>query len=330
VTVIGISTATAITAGYLNTTCARLSGGGVDCWGSNYWGELGNGTRTDSSTPVVVTWAGSTTQTASGGATITTDPANLGTSVAVPVQTSLTLPVPLPADAPSMTVSITAQSSSGTPPPGFNFFGEQVLIDNGGIAAAASSPYLLTFTVDTSLLGGIAPSDVQVFRDGLALPQCTDPTAAAPDPCVVGSPSATNGGGAVVTVRTTQFSKWNLGKLVYAFNGFYQPVNNEPVVNTTKAGSAIPVKFSLGGDKGLNVFQSGYPTQVAHNCQSGAPTDQIEQTVTAGNSSLSYDSTSNIYTYVWKTDKTWAVTCRELTLRFRDGTTAKAAFGFSK
>jgi hypothetical protein len=35
-----------------------------------------------------------------------------------------------------------------------------------------------------------------------------------------------------------------------------------------------------------------------------------------------YDASG--YTYVWKTDKTWAGTCRELTLHFRDGTVAKA------
>ncbi len=50
--------------------------------------------------------------------------------------------------------------------------------------------------------------------------------------------------------------------------------------------------------------------------------------MTAGGSSLSYDSSG--YTYVWKTDKTWGGTCRELTLRFRDGTVAKARFSFSK
>ena len=47
--------------------------------------------------------------------------------------------------------------------------------------------------------------------------------------------------------------------VIFNWSGFFQPVDNLPALNVVKAGSAIPVKFSLGGNKGLNIFAAGYP-----------------------------------------------------------------------
>ena len=115
------------------------------------------------------------------------------------------------------------------------------------------------------------------------------------------------------------------------FSGFYKPVDMNRI-NAVKAGSAIPIKFSLGGDMGLDIFKSGYPKsiQVIHtDTLEGIGT--IEEIITAGNSGLSYDPETDQYTYVWKTSKSWAGTDRELIVIFADGTKApQATFTFKK
>jgi predicted extracellular nuclease len=117
--------------------------------------------------------------------------------------------------------------------------------------------------------------------------------------------------------------------VVYNFNGFFQPVDNSPTLNSVKAGQAVPVKFSLNGDHGLDIFAAGYPKIEFTACGS-ATVDAIEITVTAGNSSLSYDATSDQYTYVWKTDRAWAGKCGTLQIMFNDGTIQTALFKFTR
>jgi hypothetical protein len=116
--------------------------------------------------------------------------------------------------------------------------------------------------------------------------------------------------------------------IIYTFSGFFQPVDNLPVLNAVKAGSALPVKFSLAGNQGLTILAAGYPKSQPIACDSAAPVDDIEQTVTAGSSSLAYDAASDQYSYVWKTDKAWAGSCRQLIVRLADGTDHRANFKF--
>ena len=122
-------------------------------------------------------------------------------------------------------------------------------------------------------------------------------------------------------VRTVQV-------LPYNFTGFFSPIDNLPAFNEMKAGQAAPVKFSLGGNQGLNIMAAGSPSSVQISCSTNDPILPVEETETAGQSSLSYDSTSNQYKYTWKTENSWKNTCRQLTVTLRDGTLHVAKFKF--
>jgi hypothetical protein len=80
--------------------------------------------------------------------------------------------------------------------------------------------------------------------------------------------------------------------------------------------------------RGVNIVAPGYPKSAPMNCSYSAVTAAIEETTTAGASTLQYDATTDVYTYVWKTDKGWAGTCRQLLINFDDSSTQYANFKF--
>jgi hypothetical protein len=114
--------------------------------------------------------------------------------------------------------------------------------------------------------------------------------------------------------------------VLYDFTGFFSPVGNTPTLNAVNAGRAIPVKFSLSGDKGLNIFAVNNPYTVSFNCSTNDPGVDVVETVTAGGSSLSFGGDQYIYT--WKTDSSWAGTCRQLVITLNDGSVHVANFKF--
>jgi HYR domain len=124
--------------------------------------------------------------------------------------------------------------------------------------------------------------------------------------------------------------------VVYGWAGFFQPVDNTDatgkyILNVAKAGSTIPVKFSLAGDQGLNIFAMGYPkVSATFSCGSDPTADAIEEYSTATVSGLKYDPTANQYIYNWKTDKAWAGSCRSLLVKLADGSTHRADFNFTR
>jgi len=121
-----------------------------------------------------------------------------------------------------------------------------------------------------------------------------------------------------VTVEGTTFD----------FSRFFPPIDNPPTVNAVKSGGTVPVKFSLNGDQGLDIFATGYPVSQVMSCDGGALVDDLEETDTSGNSGLSYDADSDQYNYRWKTSRAWAGTCRQLVLKLSDGIEYVALFKF--
>ncbi len=113
--------------------------------------------------------------------------------------------------------------------------------------------------------------------------------------------------------------------VTYAFTGFFQPVDMGGVVNTVKAGSAVPIKFKLGGYQGMDILRTA-PGSALNAC--GTTEAPVEETVTAGGSSLTWDATAGQYVYVWKTSSLWVGQCRTFSLALADGTVQKAYFRF--
>ena len=114
--------------------------------------------------------------------------------------------------------------------------------------------------------------------------------------------------------------------VLWSWSGFSAPVSNT-TLNVVKAGSAVPLKFSLDGNQGLGVLAAGSPTLTLRDCGTGTPAG-VAQAVTAGGSRLTYDAGSDQYNYVWKTDAAWGGSCGELAVALADGSVHRATFRF--
>jgi Domain of unknown function (DUF4082) len=102
--------------------------------------------------------------------------------------------------------------------------------------------------------------------------------------------------------------------LSYRFTGFFAPIDTN-AWNTAKAGSSVPVKFSLGGYQGLDILEASYPKWTPIACPG---TSTPGDTVTGGAGALSYNATNDQYTYQWKTSKDWAGKCFRFDLGLND------------
>jgi len=121
------------------------------------------------------------------------------------------------------------------------------------------------------------------------------------------------------------------GAVSYLFQGFFAPIDTPPLINTTKAGSAVPVKWRLSNSGGAPVSDPASFAGLfsyAVDCGSSAQLEAPLETTAPGESSLTYLGEGN-WQINWKTLPSYQKgSCRVLDLLLNDGTHHYAHFKF--
>jgi hypothetical protein len=118
-------------------------------------------------------------------------------------------------------------------------------------------------------------------------------------------------------------------RVVYDFEGFLWPMRNRPHANRWRAGVPVPIRFELDGDRGLHVVEDGWPRVAEVECGAGAePATGEPARHPRWFRELVFRSRKARYVFLWRTERDWAGTCRQLMLKLDDGTVKRADFEF--
>jgi hypothetical protein len=122
--------------------------------------------------------------------------------------------------------------------------------------------------------------------------------------------------------------------VAFGFDGFLWPLRNPPGINKVNAGSIVPVRFEVQGADDREAVADGYPRSARVAC--GADADPA-----AGEPIRAFWSKwghwrhwkhrrrhHRSHSLLWKTDRRWDDTCRQLVLKLTDGTVHRAHFRF--
>lgn len=254
-----------------------------------------------------------------------------GATAADPIETTVNLP-----SGATGTITIKEVPTTGTPPSGYSFLGQQVTIS--APAGTPTSPIEIQFEIHPSLIP--APQTVntiQIFRtsggsttsvQGCAMTATTTPQPVlpiSPDPCIASRQTLANGN-ALIVVLTSTASVWSFGiHDPFDFGGFQQPLRAG--TNMANAGRAVPLKFSLHGFQGMTILAGASPASREVSCATGAPLGELAPARLNGGG-LHYDETTDIYSLIWGTSKEWSGTCRDLVLTLIDASVHTATFAF--
>ena len=107
--------------------------------------------------------------------------------------------------------------------------------------------------------------------------------------------------------------------VTFNFIGFTAPVDNPDIINITKAGQSVPLKFRLLDFYGNPILDlaSVKVTVVSLSCTIGATSDAIEE-YAAGSSGLQ-NLGDGYYQWNWKTPTSYANSCKTLKLDLGEG-----------
>ena len=209
-----------------------------------------------------------------------------------------------------------------------------VALDNAGNLRVKSATYTvlapprikLAAPADgaTYVLGAVVLADYSCWNAaGTQRVQCSGTVASgsALDTSSVGPKSFSVSAADEYGGRTTLTRTYTV---VYVFGGFDSPVSAAGVVEGAKAGEALPLKFSLQGDQGVDIV-SGTSWQAAScvDWSSLAP-------LAPGQGRLSFNGSLGRYLDVVTTDASWKGSCRTLDLQLADGSHHSVRVRFSR
>ncbi|CAN5448349.1 hypothetical protein BH20ACI1_BH20ACI1_13150 [soil metagenome] len=215
---------------------------------------------------------------------------------------------------------------------GLNQMATGICADKAGNTASNTQTGINIDLTAPTLAPTVSPNPVLLNGTATATPNATDGLSGiASESC--GAVDTTSVGFQTVACTATDLAGNTVNtnatyQVVYNFTGFFKPVENLPTVNIINAGQAVSLKFSLSGYQGLTIVAAGYPISTPISCEASEPGSTIDQTVNPGGNSLSYSTTTDQYSYVWKTDKKWKGTCRMFVLKLTDGSEHYAKFRF--
>jgi hypothetical protein len=108
---------------------------------------------------------------------------------------------------------------------------------------------------------------------------------------------------------------------------FLPPVN-PAAENVEDAGHLVLLNFRLEGYEGRDIFATDFPASRQIDCAGMLPPGDLEPTDSLFNLGAIFNPFTRTYHYLWRTDSSWAGTCREAIVKLKDDTELRARFSF--